>query len=92
MSKIKKSIFAGLLVAFSTLFIAGISVAADTAMLTKEQATSMALKSHPGKVVKAYKEVKRGQEVWEVQVNGEDGKEWELYYDMAGNLIAEDTD
>jgi uncharacterized membrane protein YkoI len=92
MNKINKPIFAVLLVVFSTLFVAGFSVAADTTMLTKDQAINMALESHPGKVVKAYKEVKRGQDVWEVKVNGKDGKEWELYYDMAGNLVAENAD
>jgi uncharacterized membrane protein YkoI len=92
MSRIVKPVLAVLLVVFSTLFVMGFSVAAEAAMVTKDQAITMALKTHPGKVLKAYKEVKKGQDVWEVSIDGDDGKEWELYYDMAGNLIAEDAD
>ena len=49
--------------------------------VTKEQVEAMALKEHPGKVVKSYKETKKGKEVWEVKVKGDGGKEYELYYD-----------
>ena len=63
------------------------TLAADA--LTKEQATKMALESHHGKVVKAYEETKKGQKVWEVQVKGDDGQQWELYYSMDGKLVEE---
>lgn len=92
MSKIVKPVVAVLLVVSSTLFVMGFSVAAEAAMVTKDQAITMALERRPGKIVKAYKDDWRGKEVYEVEIDGDDGKEWELYYDMAGNLIAEDAD
>lgn len=57
-------------------------------MITKEQAIDKALAEHPGKVEKAYMETKRGRKVWEVQVRGQDGKEWELYYDAETGELA----
>lgn len=87
MSKIK----VGLMI-FSLWFVVGFSVVGSAAMVTKDQAITIALESHPGKILKAYRNVKQGQDVWEVKIEGDDGKEWELYYDMAGNLIAEDAD
>ena len=68
--------------AFSTTAV----LAAD---LTKEQATDLALKAHPGQVIKAYQETHKGQKVWEVQVKGEDGKKWEIYYTLDGKLMEE---
>ena len=68
--------------AFSTTAV----LAAD---LTKEQATEMALKAHPGKVVKAYQETYKGQKGWEVQLQGDDGKKWTIYYTMDGKLMEE---
>jgi len=68
--------------AFSTT----VALAAD---LTKEQATDMALKAHPGKVVKAYQETHKDQKVWEVQLQGDDGKKWTVYYTMDGKLMEE---
>lgn len=51
----------------------------------------MALKAHPGKVTKAYKDRKNGKETWEVKIKGDDGKKWEVYYDMkTGVLVAEE--
>ena len=70
------------LAAFSTTAV----LAAD---LTKEQATDLALKAHPGQVIKAYQETHKGQKVWEVQVKGEDGKKWEIYYTLDGKLMEE---
>ncbi len=70
------------LAAFSTTAV----LAAD---LTKEQATEMALKAHPGQVTKAYQETHKGQKVWEVQVKGDDGKKWEIYYTLDGKLMEE---
>ena len=57
--------------------------------LTKEQATDLALKAHPGQVIKAYQETHKGQKVWEVQVKDEDGKKWEVYYTLDGKLMEE---
>jgi uncharacterized membrane protein YkoI len=87
MSKIKV-----VLMVFTLLLVASFSIAGSAAMVTKDQAITMALESHPGKILKAYRDVKGGQDVWEVKIEGDDGKEWELYYDMAGNLVAEDAD
>lgn len=70
------------LAAFSTAVL----LAAD---LTKEQATEMAMKAHPGKVTKAYQETHKGQKVWEVQVKGDDGKNWQIFYTLEGKLIEE---
>jgi uncharacterized membrane protein YkoI len=80
------------LMSFSLLFVASFSIAGNAAMVSKDQAINMALESHPGKIIKAFRDIKEGQDVWEVKIEGDDGKEWKLYYDMAGNLIAEDAD
>jgi len=64
-----------------------------TTAITKEQAVEMALKAHPGKVIKADDETKKGKEAWEVKIKGDDGKKWEVYYEIAtGALIAEEED
>ena len=61
--------------------------------LTKEQATEMALKAHPGKVTKTYEDTKEGKKAWEVKIKGDDGKKWEVYYDIkTGELIAEESE
>ena len=89
MMNAKKVLAAAALAA--AVFSSGISMAAGEATkatasaapagVTKEQVEAMALKEHPGKVEKAYKETKKGKEVWEVKIKGNDGKEYELYYD-----------
>lgn len=91
MGKHKHMVLTAALVIATTLAVAGLSFAATEAF-TKDQAITTALQTHPGKIVKAYKDVERGQEVWEVKIQGDDGKEWELYYDMSGNLVKEDAD
>lgn len=64
-----------------------------TTAITKEQAVEMALKAHPGKVTKAYEDTKKGKKTWEVKINGDDGKKWEVYYEIAtGKLVAEEAD
>ncbi|MFZ1494846.1 MAG: PepSY domain-containing protein [Candidatus Competibacter denitrificans] len=64
---------------------------AVTAPITKEQATDMALKAHPGKVIKAYEDTKKGKKTWEVKIQGDDGKKWEIYYEITtGLLVAEE--
>ena len=64
-----------------------------TTAITKEQAVEMALKAHPGKVTKAYEHTKKGKKTWEVKIKGDDGKKWEMYYEIAtGELIAEEED
>lgn len=68
------------------------AVPAKTA-ITKEQAIEMALKAHPGKVTKAYEDTKKGKKTWEVKIKGDDGKKWEVYYEIAtGELVAEEAD
>ena len=64
-----------------------------TTAITKEQAVEMALKAHPGKVTKAYEDTKKGKKAWEVKIKGDDGKKWEVYYEIAtGELITEESD
>jgi len=66
---------------------------ATTTAITKEQAVEMALKAHPGKVTKAYEDTKKGKKTWEVKIKGDDGKKWEVYYEIAtGQLVAEEAD
>lgn len=63
------------------------------APITKEQAIEMALKAHPGQVTKAYEDTKKGKKTWEVKIKGDDGKKWEMYYEIAtGELVAEEAD
>ena len=70
-----------------------ITAAPATTAITKEQAVEMALKAHPGKVTKAYEDTKKGKKTWEVKIKGDDGKKWEVYYEIAtGELIAEEAD
>lgn len=60
--------------------------------ITKEQAIEMALKAHPGKVTKAYEDTKKGKKTWEVKIDGNDGKKWEVYYEIkTGELVAEES-
>ena len=69
------------------------TAAPATTAITKEQAVEMALKAHPGKVTKAYEDTKKGKKAWEVKIKGDDGKKWEMYYEIAtGELIAEEED
>lgn len=61
--------------------------------MSLDQAVSAATAAHPGEVIKAYQETKRGQEVWEVKIAGEDGKQWEVYYAVnTGELVMEKID
>ncbi len=61
--------------------------------ITKEQAIEMALKAHPGKVTKAYEDTKKGKKTWEIKIKGDDGKKWEVYYEIkTGELIAEESE
>lgn len=58
--------------------------------ITKDQAVEMALKAHPGKVAKAYEDTRKGKKTWEVKINGDDGKKWEVYYEInTGELVDE---
>lgn len=66
--------------------------AAPNREISKEQAIDMALKAHPGEVVKAYEDTKRGKKTWEVRIKGNDGKKWEIYYEIkTGALVAEES-
>ena len=96
MKNSKALLIAGALAAVIT---SGISLAGDDDMtpqdstFSKEQAIEMALAEHPGEVIKAYMEKKRGRDVWEVKINAEDGKKWELYYDAeTGELVKSEYD
>ena len=80
----------------SALVLAGlIALYAGTSLaaISKEQAVEMAKQDVPGEVIKAYKETKKGREVWEVQIAGEDGKKREYYYDVeTGELVKKDIE
>ncbi len=72
----------------STVLLASSALAlAAEGAISKQQAMAMALTAHPGKVVKAYKERKRGAEAWEVQVSGKDGQRWTMYYAVDGGRL-----
>ena len=61
--------------------------------MSKEQAIEKATQAHPGEVLKAYQETKKGIETWEVKIKGADGKTWEVYYAVAdGSLVKEEQD
>ena len=88
MKNTKKNAIAATLVAFATIY-AGVSLAA----LTKEQAVEKAQKDYPGELIKAYQETKKGRQVWEVQIAGQDGKKWEIYYDVeTGDLVEAESE
>lgn len=60
--------------------------------ITKDQAIAMAQKDHPGKVIKAYEDTKKGKKTWEVQIQGDDGKKWEIHYDIkTGELVSAES-
>jgi uncharacterized membrane protein YkoI len=89
MNRIKLSI-ATALIAIS-LSVAGFANSTEQ-LLTKEKAIEMALQAHPGEAIKAYQETKRGEAVWEVEIAGADGKQWEVYYKMSGELLKEEAE
>ena len=67
------------------------TLAANT--MTKEQAIEKAIAAHPGEVIKAYQETKKGVAAWEVKIKGTDGKSWEIYYAVVdGALLMEEQD
>lgn len=81
--------------AATTVFAAGETPAtpapatAQAAAITKEQATEMALKAHPGKVTKAYEDTHKGKQTWEVKITGDDGKKWKVYYEIATGALVD---
>lgn len=69
------------------------AAAPASAEITKQQAIDLALKAHPGKVTKAYEDTKKGKKTWEVKIKGDDGKKWEVYYEIkTGELVAEESE
>jgi uncharacterized membrane protein YkoI len=61
--------------------------------IDKDQAIEKALNAHPGEVLKAYQETKKGTEVWEVKIKDKTGITWEIYYKVAdGELFLEQQD
>jgi hypothetical protein len=47
--------------------------------------------AHPGTVTKAYEDTKKGKKTWEVKINGNDGKKWEVHYEIkSGALVSEE--
>lgn len=61
-----------------------------TSAITKEQAIEMALKAHPGKVTKAYEDNHKGKKTWEVKIKGDDGKNWQTYYEITTGALVDD--
>lgn len=88
----RKSLLAAaftLAAAFASVPFAAETKNAAPAGITKEQAIEMALKAHPGTVTKSYKDKKNGKETWEVKIKGDDGRKWEVHYDIkTGELVA----
>lgn len=66
------------------------SAAAMTKEMTKEQAVEMALKAHPGTVTKAYEDGHKGKQTWEVKIDGNDGKKWKVYYEIATGMLIDE--
>lgn len=82
-----KSLFAAALAA--TALYTSVSLA----QVSEEDVVAKALVAHPGEVTKAYKETKKGQELWEVKIKGDDGKKWEVFYDVqTGEFVEEKED
>ncbi|MCC7219532.1 MAG: PepSY domain-containing protein [Candidatus Contendobacter sp.] len=69
---------------------APMAATAPAAPITKEQATEMALKAHPGKVTKAYEDSHKGKKTWEIKITGDDGKKWEVYYEIATGALVDE--
>lgn len=96
-----KSMLMAIMLALATPFTVAAFAAEDESAaapvaapeFTKDQAVGKALKAHPGKVIKAYQDTKKGKQTWEVKVKGDDGQTWEMYYDIkTGELVAEEAD
>lgn len=69
---------------------AATAAAAPAQEISKERAVEMALQAHPGKVTKAYQDTKKGRKTWEVQINGTDGKKWEVHYEIRSGALVSD--
>jgi len=77
----------------AVLSTAFVSTVGATETMTKEMAIEKATQAHPGELIKAYQETKKGVEAWEVKIKGDDGKVWEVYYKIAdGSLLMEKED
>lgn len=74
----------------STTVPAAGTVAVPTQGISKEQAVDLALKAHPGTVTKAYQDTKKGKKTWEVQINGSDGRKWEVHYEISSGVLVAD--
>lgn len=70
--------------------LAATAGAAPVQEISKEQAVEMALQAHPGKVTKAYQDTRKGKKTWEVQINGSDGKKWEVHYEISSGALVSD--
>jgi uncharacterized membrane protein YkoI len=101
---IRRSLFAALALTAATAFTVP-AIAADTpsaapmasqpaatGAITKEQAVEMALKAHPGKVIKAYEDGHKGKQTWEVKIDGADGKKWKTYYEITTGALVDDKE
>jgi len=42
-----------------------------------------------GKVTKAYEDTHKGKKTWEVRISGDDGKKWEVYYEIATGALVD---
>jgi len=41
-------------------------------------------------VTKAYEDSHKGKQTWEVKINGNDGKKWEVYYEIATGALVDE--
>ena len=101
MSNTRKRIVAAALAAVTAISLSTMALASNEdenrqpgeEMMSKEQIIDKALADYPGEVTKAYLEKKRGKDVWEIEIKGDDGKKWETYYDaMNGELVKADAE
>ncbi|MFK8078647.1 MAG: PepSY domain-containing protein [Granulosicoccus sp.] len=66
--------------AIALTILAATSTLAQAADMTEEEAIAKALELHPGTVTEAYRETKKGVELWEVKITDENGLEWKTFY------------
>jgi uncharacterized membrane protein YkoI len=80
-----KTVLAAVTLAAASLILGSLALAGEESgkdLLSEDKAIQMALDAYPGVVVKAYKETRRGGEVWDVEIKNKDGRMGKFYYDV----------
>jgi hypothetical protein len=70
--------------------LSSLSVFAQAADMTEEEAMVKALELHPGTVDEAYQETKKGVVLWEVKITDENGLKWKTFYRLDNGEYAID--